>query len=90
VGRNVLIGPNLVDMDLSLNKDTAIRKLSEGASLQFRVEVFNLLNHPNFGIPLNPSVFGSPSAGGFSPSAGAISNTTTSSRQIQVALKLIF
>lgn len=90
VGRNVLIGPNLVDMDLSVNKDTAIRKLGEGANLQFRVEVFNLLNHPNFGVPLNPSVFGSPSPGGFSPSAGAISNTTTSSRQIQLALKLIF
>jgi hypothetical protein len=91
VGRNVLIGPNLVDMDLSVNKDTAIRALGEGASLQFRVEVFNLLNHPNFAIPANPSVLGNaPPFGSINESAGAIAGTTTTSRQIQMALKLIF
>jgi hypothetical protein len=91
VGRNVLIGPNLVDMDLSVNKDTAIRALGEGASLQFRVEVFNLLNHPNFAIPANPSVLGNaPPFGSINESAGAIAGTTTTSRQIQLALKLVF
>jgi hypothetical protein len=92
VGRNVLIGPKLVSMDLSVNKDTAIRALGEGASLQFRAEVFNLLNHPNFAVPANPSVLGSdPAFGGtINQTAGAIAGTTTSSRQIQLALKLVF
>jgi hypothetical protein len=49
-GRNVLRGPGLVDLDLSMLKTWQI---SEEAHLQFRFEVFNILNHANFGLPVN-------------------------------------
>ena len=53
LGRGVFTGPGLADLDLSLFKTTAI---SERASLQFRAEFFNVLNHANFGTP-NATVF---------------------------------
>ncbi len=53
MGRDTLIGPNLVDVDLALLKDT---RLSEKVRMQFRAEVFNIANHPNFGLP-NGSLF---------------------------------
>ncbi|HTB20635.1 MAG TPA: TonB-dependent receptor [Bryobacteraceae bacterium] len=83
LGRGVYSGPGLADVDASLFKTTAI---TERANLQFRAEVFNQLNHPNFGTP-NATVF---SSGAISPSAGLITTTTTTSRQIQFGLKLIF
>jgi hypothetical protein len=83
LGRGVYSGPGLTNVDASLFKDTAI---SEHARLQFRAEVFNLLNTANFGTP-NATVF---SNGAISPSAGLITATTTTSRQIQFGLKLIF
>ena len=57
-----------------------------GPHLQFRAEFFNVLNHANFGTP-NATVF---SSGAISPSAGLITTTATTSRQIQFGLKLIF
>jgi hypothetical protein len=84
LGRGVYQGPGLATVDLSLMKSTAIR---EKASLQFRAEAFNLLNHANYGTP-NAAVFSS--TGGVNPSAGLITATATSSRQIQLGLKLIF
>jgi hypothetical protein len=83
LGRGVFSGPGLTNVDASLFKDTAI---SERANLQFRAEVFNLLNTANFGTP-NATVF---SNGAISPSAGLITATATTSRQIQFGLKLIF
>jgi hypothetical protein len=83
LGRGVLNGPGLATVDLSLFKSTAI---SERASLQFRAEFFNSLNRPNFGTP-NPIVF---TSGAVSSSAGLITATATTSRQIQLGLKLIF
>src|SRR5260370_26084050 len=83
LGRGTLTGPGLADVDLSLIKDTAV---SEKASLQFRAEVFNALNRANFGTP-NAIVFAN---GAISSSAGLITATATTSRQIQFGLKLIF
>ena len=83
VGRGGYSGPGLTNVDASLFKSTAI---SERANLQFRAEVFNLLNTANFGTP-NTTVF---SSGAISPSAGLITATNTTSRQIQFGLKLIF
>jgi len=51
VGRDSLRGPRFVDWDLTLAKDTKIKWLGEGGALQFRADFFNLLNHPNFGLP---------------------------------------
>ncbi|HME00775.1 MAG TPA: carboxypeptidase-like regulatory domain-containing protein [Terriglobia bacterium] len=83
VGRGTLTGPGLADLDLSVLKNLPV---SERASLQFRVEFFNVANHPNFGPP-NSTVFAN---GGISASAGLITSTATTSRQIQIGLKLIF
>jgi hypothetical protein len=70
-------------------KDTKIR---ENLNLQFRAEIFNLLNHANFNTP-NLIVFTPPTASnptGLSGTAGAITSTSTSSRQVQFALKLLW
>ncbi len=53
VGRNTLTGPGLATWDFSLNKDTAVRALGEAVRVQFRAEMFNILNHPNFGPAQN-------------------------------------
>ncbi|MGH9786927.1 MAG: carboxypeptidase regulatory-like domain-containing protein, partial [Terriglobia bacterium] len=83
LGRGVLTGPGLATVDMSLFKTTS---LSERTALQFRAEFFNLFNRSNFGAP-NAIVF---SGGAVSSSAGLITSTTTTSRQIQFGLKLIF
>jgi len=83
VSRGSLRGPNLVNIDTSLFKRF---RIAERWNLQFRAEVFNILNHPNFAYP-NEIVF---SGSSYSSSAGAVTNTATSSRQIQFALKLQF
>jgi hypothetical protein len=83
LGRGVYSGPGLADVDFSLFKSTAI---TERTHLQFRAEFFNIGNHANFGTP-NATVF---SNGAISPTAGLITSTATTSRQIQFGLKLIF
>ncbi len=85
VGRNTLTGPGLAELDLSASKNT---RLSERINLQFRAEFFNILNHANFGTP-NPVVFSSATTTP-SPTAGVISYTASTSRQIQFGLKLLF
>jgi hypothetical protein len=81
LGRNTLIGPGLADFDFSLSKHF---RMTERRELQFRAEFFNILNHPNFQAP-------SVTLGGvLSASAGVLTKTTTTSRQIQFGLKLIF
>ncbi len=82
VGRDILSGPGLVGIDASAFKNFRVR---ERMNLQFRAEIFNVINHPNFGLP-NITTF--TASGGFSPSAGLITNTATASRQIQFGLKL--
>jgi len=82
-GRDVLPGPGLGDLDLSFSKRIP---MSERMSLQFRGELFNILNRANFNAP-NPIVF-TAATGGPSPTAGVITSTTTTSRQIQFGLKL--
>jgi hypothetical protein len=72
-------------LDVALSKTTA---LLETARLQFRAEVFNVLNHTNLATP-NTVVFSSASSSP-SPTAGVITATSSSSRQIQLGLKLLF
>jgi len=84
-GRNSLVGPGFANLDASLRKETQI---TEGLRAQFRAEFFNVLNHTNFGTP-NEVVY---SAAGATPSptAGVITSTASTSRQIQFGLKLLF
>src|SRR5713101_5954413 len=85
VGRNILQAQGLTETDLSL---TRLFSFSERLHLQFRTEVFNLFNHTNFNAP-NPVVYAS-ATGGPSPTAGVITATSTTSRQIQFGLKLLW
>jgi hypothetical protein len=118
-------------VDFSVVKDTKAKFLGEGGNIEFRTEIFNVLNHPNFGAP-NATIW-SPSSPGVLTSyngnlgtqilpagtqntscaagstaapiscavgatsnlaafnkAGQITNTNTTSRQIQFSLKILF
>jgi hypothetical protein len=66
----------LATWDLGGDKDF---RLTERFGLQFRSEFFNVLNHPNFGLP-------SGSIG--STAAGTVTSVITNARQIQFALRL--
>jgi hypothetical protein len=77
-----------VNLDFSLFKNIQIHKISENFKAQFRVEVFNILNHPNFSPPVDFSALFDGSTGLRIPGAGQITSTDTTSRQIQLALKL--
>jgi hypothetical protein len=88
-GRNSVIGPGLVTFDFSVFKNNYIRRISERFNVQFRAEVFNLFNRANFAPPTNNQALfdptGAPVAG-----AGRIDATSTTAREIQFAVKVIF
>jgi len=84
LGRNTLIGPGLANMDLSITKRF---RITERISAQFRTEAFNIVNHANFAIPVQRTVFTSTGPSG---SAGRITTTATSARQLQLGLRLMF
>lgn len=84
LGRNAIVGPGFLNTDFSVTKDT---KITERFTLQFRSEMFDVFNHPNFGNPVLTATSGS---------FGNIQATRFptgdfgSARQIQFALKLLF
>ena len=90
-GRNILIAPGLTELDFSVFKNNYIRKISERFNVQFRAEIFNILNHANFAPPVTPDntdIFdgtGSPTG-----VAGLLSKTSTTAREIQFAVKIVF
>ncbi len=101
--RNILRNPGLGDLDMSIVKDTKLGILGEGGNLQFRAEFFNLLNRANFGfLNAGAAVFAGSTALNTcvnavqcniqNPlgSAGQITTTNTSARQIQLALRVSF
>ena len=81
----MLRGPNQFETDFSLAKRIVF---TERLNLQFRAEFFNIFNHTNFNTP-NPVVY-TAATGGPSPTAGVITSTATTSRQIQFGLKLLW
>jgi hypothetical protein len=88
-GRNSVRGPGLQTLDYSLVKNTYVPKVSGEFNIQFRAELFNILNRANFGAPIdNDTLFDQ--SGARIPGAGQIDGTTTTSRQIQFALKFIW
>jgi len=89
-GRNIGIGPGLLNWDTSLFKNNYFHRLGENFNVQFRAELFNVLNHANFSPPTSTSeqLFTVNLAA--IPSAGSLTSTSTTSRQIQLAVKIIF
>jgi hypothetical protein len=95
LSRNALVGPGFADTDFSIEKNTAI---SEQVKFQFRVDAFDIFNHPSFGNP--STTIALPAAGqttiATNSSFGLISGTRfpvgdlSSSRQLQIVGKIIF
>ena len=75
--RNILDGPPYKNFDFSVTKNNRIR---EGLNMQFRAELFNILNHPNFGLP----------NGNISQSSKGTITSVADGRDIQLGLKLIW
>ena len=99
VARNALTGPGFADLDFSWSKKFPINfRSKEPRDLEFRADIFNLLNHPNFATPSSPTgaqasggVIVFPDASGIpAGSAGQIFRTVTDSRQIQFSLRYRF
>jgi hypothetical protein len=98
-GRNILRGPGFATLDFSITKDTALHALGEAGKLEFRTEFFNILNRANFvtpGVATNTAAIvyaGNPAAGQTQAplnTAGKLTGTSGTSRQIQFALKILF
>jgi hypothetical protein len=88
-GRNILTGPGFTDLDFSVVKNNYIRAISESFNLQFRAEIFNILNHPNFISNKHNDIFDS--TGAPVPTAGVLGSTVLGNeRQVQFALKVIW
>ena len=92
-GRNSLIGPGLTNLDFSVYKNNYVRRISEDFNVQFRAEIFNIMNHPNFSPPNvgdgNTDLYdGTGNAANAIP--GQLVSTVTFERQIQLALKVIW
>ena len=85
LGRNTLTGPGIVGLDAAVQKHLW---RTERHSLRLRVEAFNLTNHPNFAIPTDLSLW--TADGRRLPTAGRITRTNTTSRQVQLALRYSF
>jgi hypothetical protein len=91
VGRNILPGPGLVNLDSSLIKNSRIKRFSDTFNVQLRAEIFNLTNRANFQVPIlpdNTDLYDS--SGNPNSAAGLLTSTTTTSRQIQLGVKLIW
>jgi hypothetical protein len=75
--RNILDGPSFKNFDFSVTKNN---RFSERLNMQFRAEFFNILNHPNYGLP----------NGNISQTAKGTITTQADGRDIQLGLKLIW
>lgn len=82
--KNDVYGPGLIDFDFSAVKDTHI---GEKVNVQFRAEMFNVFNRANFNPPLVNNFVFDPSG---VPQSSPLDSTSTTSRQIQFALKVMF
>jgi hypothetical protein len=90
-GRNILVGPGTSVLDFSVFKNIPVKKISESFNIQFRAEIFNILNRANFSVPITPDntdIFDS--TGAANGAAGLLTSTSTTSREIQLALKVVW
>ena len=93
VGRNTIIGPGIFAFDFEVHKQIAM-PFNEKHKVQFRLEAFNVLNHPNWTMPNLNVLSGAIQAGQPGTAAhqsfGVITGTNVSMRQIQLGLKYTF
>jgi len=89
LGRNVIIGPGFSNIDFALVKNT---KITERVTWQIRADAFDLLNHANYGQPVStvPATLTSTSTFGLLTGTRFPAGDGGTSRQIQLAMKLIF
>jgi hypothetical protein len=80
-GRNILRGPNLIDVDFSMGKNFAFPVFSERANMQLRFDATNILNHPSFA---------NPNANIGTTNAGIITSTTAGGRALQFGARFSF
>jgi hypothetical protein len=96
LGRNSIIGPGLFNVDFSVMKNDYVPSISESFNVQFRAEMFNVLNRANFAPPALIANTGGGAMqaifanGQPNPQFGQIVSTQTPARQIQLALKVIW
>jgi hypothetical protein len=83
-GRNTLVGPDLSEVDFSLGKNFALK---EGIGLQFRIDGYNIFNHPSFAIPNTGVAFASD---GTPTSSSTITSTTIGPRAFQLNARISF
>jgi hypothetical protein len=92
VGRDSLYGPGYSNLDFAIDKRTNTKLLGDVGTVEFRAELFNLLNHPNFAEP-NEAVFaGTLTDTTETPisSAGQITSTLGTSREVEFSLKFVW
>ena len=87
--RNSLTGPGEIEWDSSLSKTINMSKFYSSLKTQFRIDMFNVLNHANFTSP-NDNRAIMDQFGNLNPVGGAITLTNTTSRQLQLSLKATF
>lgn len=90
LGRNTLSGPNQMTVDFSLLKNLDLPRVSEQFHMQFRAEIFNILNRANFAVPPQTNLDLYDSNGNIIGNVGRLTTTSTSSRQIQFGLKFLW
>jgi hypothetical protein len=90
LGRGALTGPDLRAFDLSAVKNTRWSRLGESGNIQIRVEAFNLFNRTNFAPPSLLAFSGAVDNERPLASFGRVRSTVTSSRQIQLGLRILF
>ena len=93
-GRNIIVGPGLVNLDFSLFKNIPVTSISEKFNIQFRAEFFNVLNHTNFQAPVDTNALFDQSGNSLyvpgGDGAGSLHSTVTDSREVQFALKFVW
>jgi hypothetical protein len=93
VGRNTIEGPGIFNVDMEVHKVFHM-PYRESHQIQFRIEAFNVLNHPNWGMPnlniLSGAAFPGQPGTNAHQNFGVINGTQTSMRQVQIGLKYSF
>jgi hypothetical protein len=79
----------LVNVDFSVFKNNYVRKISETFNVQFRAEMFNVLNHTNFAPTSNDSMLAA-TDGTVSAQFGQLNSTQVDNREIQLAVKFVW